>query len=69
MLGAKPPCEIFVDGKRTGLTTPQRAMALSPGAHRITLVNKEHRITETFSVDLQAGKSTKVIKDLTRRMK
>jgi hypothetical protein len=69
MLGAKPPCDIFIDGKKTGLKTPQRALAVSPGTHRITLVNREHRITETFSVDVKAGASTKIVKDLTGRMK
>jgi hypothetical protein len=69
MIGSKPPCEIFVDGKATRLKTPQRELKLTPGPHKITLVNKEHRITETFTVDVKAGASTKVVKDLTRRMK
>jgi hypothetical protein len=68
-LGAKPPCDIFIDGKNTGLTTPQRALKVPAGAHRITLVNREHKITESFSVNVKAGDTTKVVKDLTRRMK
>jgi hypothetical protein len=69
MLGAKPPCDIFIDGKPTGLKTPQRALKVAPGAHRVTLVSREHKITETFSVDIKAGAPTKIVKDLTRRMK
>jgi hypothetical protein len=69
MLGAKPPCDIFIDGKATGLKTPQRGLKVAPGAHKVTLVNREHRITETFSVTVKDGTSTKVVKDLTRRMK
>ena len=45
------------------------AIKVSPGPHRITLVNREHKITETFSVDVKAGSPTKVVKDLTSRMK
>ncbi len=69
MLGSKPPCDIFIDGKPTRLKTPQRELKLSPGPHKITLVNREHKITETFTVDVKAGAPTKVVKDLTKRMK
>ncbi len=69
MLGAKPPCDIFIDGKATGLKTPQRAIKVSPGPHKVTLVNRENRITETFTIDVKAGVPTKIVKDLTKRMK
>jgi hypothetical protein len=69
MLGAKPPCDIFIDGKNTGLKTPQREIKVAAGAHKITLVNKQFKITETFAVDVKAGSPTKVVKDLTKRMK
>jgi hypothetical protein len=69
MLGAKPPCEIVIDGKRTGLTTPQRAIKLAPGSHRITLVNRQYGINESFSVTATAGKPVKVVKDLTGKMR
>jgi hypothetical protein len=67
-IGAKPPCDIFIDGKKTGLVTPQAAIKLSAGKHTITLVNKEHGIKEKLSVTIEAGETTKVIKDLTSRM-
>ncbi len=67
-IGAKPPCDIFVDGKRTGLVTPQASISLPAGKHTITLVNKEHKIKEQIRVSIEAGETTKVIKDLTSRM-
>jgi hypothetical protein len=69
MLGAKPPCEILIDGKATGLTTPQREIPLSAGRHTITLVNKQHGIRKSFPITVGAGGSTKVVKDFTDLMK
>jgi hypothetical protein len=68
MIGAKPPCQIIIDGRNTGLTTPQRALDLSAGKHKVTLVNKEHGIKESFTVSIKAGQSTRVVKDLTSKM-
>ncbi|MEZ4400778.1 MAG: hypothetical protein R3B06_12205 [Kofleriaceae bacterium] len=68
-VGAKPPCEIVIDGKATGLTTPQRAIKVVPGDHRITLINRAYRINESVTVVVKAGASVKVIKDLTSKMK
>ncbi|HSK01193.1 MAG TPA: hypothetical protein VK932_08125, partial [Kofleriaceae bacterium] len=64
MLSSKPPCEIFIDGKPTGLMTPQREIPLPVGRHKVTLVNKAEGINETFSVQIAADKPTKVIRDL-----
>ena len=69
MIGAKPPCEIIVDGRATGLTTPQRSIALPAGSHSVTLVNKANNIKKTFSVSITAGTPTKVVKDFTSMMK
>jgi hypothetical protein len=66
MISAKPPCEILIDGKSTGLATPQRAIPLPPGAHAITLVNSQNGIKKTIAVKVEAKKSTKLIKDFTR---
>jgi len=63
MISSKPPCEILVDGKPTGLTTPQRSIALPAGAHKITLVNTAEGIKKTVSVQITADKPTKVIQD------
>lgn len=64
MIASKPPCEIVIDGKPTGLVTPQRAIALPAGGHRITLVNAAENINKTIAVQITAGTPTKVIQDL-----
>ena len=63
-LGSKPWTNILVDGKDTGLHTPQTHLKLLAGAHRITLTNPQFNIKETFSVDIKAGETETVIKDL-----
>ena len=69
MINAKPPCEILIDGKATGLTTPQRSIAVSAGMHKVTLVNKDAGIKKTVAVKVTAGKATKVIQDYTSELK
>jgi len=69
MLAAKPPCEILIDGKRTGLTTPQRDLSLAPGNHSVTLINRDNSIKESFSVTIKSSQATRVVKDLTSQMK
>lgn len=64
MITSKPPCEIIIDGKPTGLTTPQRAIALSAGPHQITLVNEDEDIRKQISVRIRADQATKVIENL-----
>jgi serine/threonine protein kinase len=68
VLGSKPPCEILVDGSSTGLRTPQKEIKLPAGRHRITLVNTEFNIRETFSVDIKADAPEKMIKDYSDRL-
>ena len=63
-LGSKPWTNILVDGKETGLHTPQTHLKLGAGSHRITLTNPQFSIKETFSVDIKAGETETVIKDL-----
>lgn len=64
MISSKPPCEIIVDGAPTGLTTPQRALALPAGPHKITLVNAEKDLRKTITVQITADATEKVIEDL-----
>jgi serine/threonine protein kinase len=63
-LGSKPSTSISVDGKDTGLHTPQTKLKLSAGGHRITLANPQFSIKESFTVDIKAGETETVIKDL-----
>ena len=67
-LGAKPPCDIFIDGKSTGLKTPQREIKLAAGHHKVTLVNNEFGIKESFTVEIKAGTPTKMVKDYSDRI-
>jgi hypothetical protein len=69
LLGSKPPCDILVDGSSTGLHTPQRDLKLSAGKHKITLVNSDLGIKETFMVDIKADQVEKQIKDYSERIK
>jgi hypothetical protein len=64
MISSKPPCEIVIDGRATGLTTPQRSIALSAGTHRITLLNSERSIRKVVSVQITASTTAKIIEDL-----
>ena len=68
LLGSKPPCDIYIDGKDSGLQTPQRDIKLSAGKHKITLVNNEYGIKETFSVEIKPDTVEKQIKDYSDRI-
>ena len=67
-LGSKPPCDIYVDGSSTGLHTPQREIKLAAGKHRITLMNNEFGIKETFVVEIKPDATEKMIKDYSDRL-
>ena len=67
MVSSKPPCEIVIDGKPTGLTTPQRSIALSAGRHKVTFINAPAGIKKTVAVSIRADKPTKLIQDLMKR--
>jgi hypothetical protein len=64
MVSSKPPCEIWIDGKSTGLTTPQRAIPLSAGSHKVTFVNSSSNIHKTVPVAIKADQPTKLIQNL-----
>lgn len=68
MLGAKPPCDILINGKKTGLVTPQRSIQLPEGVHRVVLVNSKHGIHKSFKVRIKAGRTTRAIQDLTKTL-
>ena len=63
-LGSKPWTKITIDGKDTGLTTPQGKIRLGPGNHKIVLQNPQFQIKESFSVEIKSGETETVIKDL-----
>jgi hypothetical protein len=63
MVSTKPPCEILVDGKSTGLVTPQRGIELTAGSHKVTFINADLGVKKTVLVKITADKATKLIKD------
>ncbi len=69
MVGAKPPCQIYINGRSTGLTTPQRDISLPQGSHTVTLVNRSHRIKKSFRVSIQPGQKTRIIRDMTDQIR
>ena len=65
-ISSKPPCAITIDGRPSGKTTPQAALALSVGSHQITLTNEEQGINLTTEVEIKADKSSSVVQDFTK---
>lgn len=65
MISSKPPCRIFIDGKDTGLVTPQRRVEVPAGRRTITLVNAELGIKHSSDVVVSAGRRAKFVRDLT----
>ena len=62
LINSNPWTRITIDGKDTGLTTPQRSIPLTAGRHIITLRNAKFNIEVSFPVVIQANQQTKVIK-------
>jgi hypothetical protein len=64
-----PYARIFVDGKDTKKTTPistRSRLALPPGKHTLTFVVRTAGMEDryTYSITIEAGKTTKIMKDL-----
>jgi hypothetical protein len=47
---------------------PQREIKLPAGKHKITLLNNEFGIKESFSVDIKANETAKAVKDFSDRL-
>jgi hypothetical protein len=65
-ISAKPPCAITIDGKATGLVTPQRSIELRVGRHSVTLTNGEQGIQLTAEVVVSADRPAQLIQDFTK---
>lgn len=63
LVNSKPPCEVWVDGRRLG-TTPER-LEVRAGRHEVILVNKTYEIRHRVAVTTTAGDKTRVIRDFT----
>jgi hypothetical protein len=55
-INSRPWSKVFIDDQPAG-TTPQMALQLSPGRHRVTLINDEFQLRRTLSVDVRAGQT------------
>jgi hypothetical protein len=62
-VAAKPPCSIAIDGKATGMVTPQASIALPLGHHTVTLTNAEQGISLTKDVTIEADHATSLIQN------
>ncbi|HEX4450598.1 MAG TPA: hypothetical protein VH143_07000 [Kofleriaceae bacterium] len=62
-IAAKPPCSIAIDGKPTGMLTPQAAIQLAPGHHSVTLTNAEQGISLTKDVTIEVDHPTSLIQN------
>ena len=68
MVSSKPPCEIVIDGVATVLMTPQRALKLPAGKHKVTLFNLTYNIDTTIEIVIEAKKATKLIRDFSAQL-
>ena len=68
-INSKPPCKIFIDGKDTSLSTPRRGLSLPAGTHRITLINNEFGIRESYTLVIKTGEATKAIYDYSEQLR
>ncbi|MBK6847027.1 MAG: hypothetical protein IPG96_05575 [Proteobacteria bacterium] len=59
-----PWARIFVDGRDTGQTTPQRGLELPVGTHKIKLRSDQLGVEQTFLVVIRAGEVTRLVKTL-----
>ena len=53
-----PDADIEIDGKATGLRTPQPHIELSAGTHAIKLTSADGKLQQTFNVEISAGATT-----------
>ncbi|HZS36946.1 MAG TPA: hypothetical protein VFF06_08970 [Polyangia bacterium] len=63
-LSSKPSCAISIDGKATGLMTPQQKIKLSPGLHTITLNVPSSTQQENFTIEIRSNQTSVIVKDL-----
>jgi serine/threonine protein kinase len=64
MINTRPWSQVIVDGRVIG-NTPQMSISLSPGAHRVELVNPQFNIRETLTVQIRSGETERRVLTLT----
>ncbi len=60
-VNSKPWTKIAVDGRDTGLTTPQLRIRLAVGKHKVTLSNSKFNINKTFTVTIRTDRPTRLV--------
>ncbi len=63
LVNSNPWTKIFIDGRDTGLTTPQKRIPLPAGRHSITLKNAKFNVNQVIQVTIRPGQPTKVIRN------
>ena len=61
-INSKPWTRITIDGKDTGLTTPQLRIRLPVGKHKVVLSNPKFNIRATFTVYIRPNAPTKLVR-------
>jgi hypothetical protein len=61
VISSSVPTLIYIDGRSTNLMTP-KTMNLSPGRHKITLLELKSRKAKTMDIDIAAGTVSKLDK-------
>jgi serine/threonine-protein kinase len=60
-IGAKPPCEVRINGVKVGMTPHIGKVAA--GRHRVSLVNPTYSINERIGVKVKSGETVKILRD------
>jgi len=58
----QPPTAVYVDGKKIG-NTPIKSYGLTPGTHEVRIESWKHYIYDSFTVNIEKGKATKIVKN------
>ncbi|MEO8704031.1 MAG: serine/threonine-protein kinase [Kofleriaceae bacterium] len=66
-VSAKPACEVQIDDGAT-FHTPIRGFKLPTGRHKVTLVNTDLGINDSFFVEIKSGETESVMKDYSDRI-
>lgn len=65
-IDSRPWTDVLVDGARVG-RTPVVGVRLSVGQRKVTLINAQYGIKESFRIDVRAGRSETMLKDYSER--
>jgi serine/threonine-protein kinase len=55
-INSRPWSKVYVDGRAIG-NTPQMAIALEPGTHRVKLVNEQFELERTLNLEVRPGQT------------